>query len=74
METLSIGFDTIESQEEFIVILRDRYEEATSGTETESRCPVNLKSVELRGRPRAEGLVENIRGILGEVNVFWPSQ
>ncbi|KIO25197.1 hypothetical protein M407DRAFT_25421 [Tulasnella calospora MUT 4182] len=74
LESLSIGFGTIESQEELIAMLRGQYEEATSGNETESRCPVSLKSVELRGRSRAEGLVEKIRGILGEVNVFWDSE
>ncbi|KIO19669.1 hypothetical protein M407DRAFT_30669 [Tulasnella calospora MUT 4182] len=75
MESLSIGFDTIGSQKEFISMLRNRYE-ATPGIETigRSRCPMSLKSVELRGGPRNEGLVEEIRGILGEVHVFWRSR
>ncbi|KIO16238.1 hypothetical protein M407DRAFT_34118 [Tulasnella calospora MUT 4182] len=74
VENLSVKFGTIESQEEFIAVLRGRYEEATSGKETESEGPMTLKSVELRGRPRAEGLVEKLRGILVEVNVFWDSE
>ncbi|KAG8899529.1 hypothetical protein FRC01_010479, partial [Tulasnella sp. 417] len=71
MESISVGFDSIESQREFVSMLRSRYGEATSGNERESRCPMNLRSVELRGRPETEGLVEEIVEILGEANVFW---
>ncbi|KIO28965.1 hypothetical protein M407DRAFT_21871 [Tulasnella calospora MUT 4182] len=71
MESLRVGFETIESQGRLISILRSRYEEASSRGETELRRPMNLQSVELRGGPRNEGLVEEIKGILGEANVFW---
>ncbi|KIO21313.1 hypothetical protein M407DRAFT_245519 [Tulasnella calospora MUT 4182] len=74
LESLSIGLDTIESQNEFISMLRDRYEATPDiGTIGRSGCPMSLKSIELRGGPRDEGLVEEIREILGEVNVFWRS-
>ncbi|KIO33160.1 hypothetical protein M407DRAFT_241168 [Tulasnella calospora MUT 4182] len=71
MESLSVEFKAIESQKELISMLRSRYEGTTQSAETDLRCPMNLRSVELRGQPRTEGLVEEIRGILGEVDVFW---
>ncbi|KIO33138.1 hypothetical protein M407DRAFT_18003 [Tulasnella calospora MUT 4182] len=67
MESFSVGLGTTGSQKQLISMLKNRYE----GGETELRCPMNLRSVELRGKPRTEGLVEEIRGILGEANVFW---
>ncbi|KIO33136.1 hypothetical protein M407DRAFT_18001 [Tulasnella calospora MUT 4182] len=67
MESFSVGLGTMESQKQLISMLKNRYE----GGETESRCPMNLRSVKLRGEPRTEGLVEEIKGILGEVHVFW---
>ncbi|KAG8903263.1 hypothetical protein FRC01_009259 [Tulasnella sp. 417] len=69
--SLSIDVNTPKSQKEFITMLKARYEEPLTGTEIEPRCPVSLKSVELKGQPRAEGLVEEIIRIIGEVNVFW---
>ncbi|KAG8937706.1 hypothetical protein FRC00_001959 [Tulasnella sp. 408] len=70
MESLTIDFDTTESQEEFISMLRSCHGEPSD--EAESRWQaMNLKSVELRGGPIIEGLVEEITRILGEVNVFW---
>ncbi|KAG8950008.1 hypothetical protein FRC04_008087 [Tulasnella sp. 424] len=71
LESLSVRFDTVESQRELIALLQSRYGNTASASGTETRCPTNLRSVELRGRPRTEGLVEEIMGILGEANVFW---
>ncbi|KIO22937.1 hypothetical protein M407DRAFT_244987, partial [Tulasnella calospora MUT 4182] len=73
MESLSVGFEHPESQRQLIFMLRGRYEEATPRGETGLSRPMSLRSVELRGRPelRAEGLVEEIRRIIGGADVFW---
>lgn len=69
MESFSFGFGAMESQKQLISMLRNRYE----GGKTELRCPMNLRSVGLLGelRPGGEGLMEEIKWILGEVDVFW---
>ncbi|KAG8919399.1 hypothetical protein FRC01_001304 [Tulasnella sp. 417] len=74
LESLTVGFKTVESQERLVSMLRARYQGATSHGETESTRPRSLRSVELRGEPRAVGLVEEIQGILGEANVFWANE
>ncbi|KAG8974741.1 hypothetical protein FRC05_006901 [Tulasnella sp. 425] len=71
LESLSVKFHTAESQRELIALLQSRYGNTTSASGTETRCPTSLRSVELRGRPITEGLVDEIKGILGEANVFW---
>ncbi|KIO31188.1 hypothetical protein M407DRAFT_19809 [Tulasnella calospora MUT 4182] len=75
LESLSVGLKTMEmeSQKQLISMLKNRYEGANSTGETELRCPMNLRSVELRGEARIEGLAEEIKGILGGVDVFWIS-
>ncbi|KIO33139.1 hypothetical protein M407DRAFT_241164 [Tulasnella calospora MUT 4182] len=74
MESLSVRFQTIDSQKQLVSMLRNRYEGVTLLGETEPRCPMNLRSVELLGHPRTEGLVEEIKGILGKSNVFWADE
>ncbi|KAG8929317.1 hypothetical protein FRC01_004539 [Tulasnella sp. 417] len=71
MESLSVGLNRVESSMQLISMLRSRYQGATAEGETGLRCPMNLRSVELRGKLNTEGLVEEIREILGEVDVFW---
>ncbi|KAG8904744.1 hypothetical protein FRC01_008615 [Tulasnella sp. 417] len=71
LESISVKFQTVGSQKRFISMLRNRYQGATSAGETESTCPLNLRSVELRGEPQTEGLVEEIKEIIGEASVFW---
>ncbi|KAG8974743.1 hypothetical protein FRC05_006903 [Tulasnella sp. 425] len=71
LECLSVGFNTMDPQRELIALLQSRYGNPASPSGTEPRCPTSLRSVELRGQPITEGLVDEIKGILGEVNVFW---
>lgn len=52
-------------------MLRNRYQGVTVAGETGSKCPLKLRSVELRAYNKIKGPVEEIKGILGEVNVFW---
>ncbi|KIO33137.1 hypothetical protein M407DRAFT_18002 [Tulasnella calospora MUT 4182] len=59
IESLSLRFQTTESQKQLTSMLRNRYE----GGKAELRCPMNLRFIELRGGPRPEGLVEEIKGI-----------
>ncbi|KAG8923991.1 hypothetical protein FRC01_012078 [Tulasnella sp. 417] len=68
MESLSVGLNRNESMLQLIVMLAIRYQGATAEGETGPRCPMNLRSVELRGQLKTEGLVEEIREILGEVD------
>ncbi|KAG8909121.1 hypothetical protein FRC01_007118, partial [Tulasnella sp. 417] len=74
LESLSVTFLAVESQEPLISMLRDRYQGASLQGETESTRPMSLRSVELRGTPRTEGLAEEIKGILGEANVGWVNE
>ncbi|KAG8912249.1 hypothetical protein FRC01_005200 [Tulasnella sp. 417] len=74
LESISVKFQTIGSQKKLISMLRNRYQGATLRGETESTCPLNLRSVELRGQPQTEGLVEEIKGIIGEASVFWADE
>ncbi|KAG8929315.1 hypothetical protein FRC01_004537 [Tulasnella sp. 417] len=73
-ESLSVGLNQIDSDTQFISMLRSRYQGATAEGGTGLRCPMNLKSVELRGQLKTEGLVREIREILGEVDVFWAKE
>ncbi|KAG8950002.1 hypothetical protein FRC04_008081 [Tulasnella sp. 424] len=71
LESLSVVFYTEESQRCLIALLQSGYGTPSSASRTETRFPTSLRSVELRGQPITEGLVDEIKGILGEVNVFW---
>ncbi|KAG8914004.1 hypothetical protein FRC01_004269, partial [Tulasnella sp. 417] len=59
VESLAVEFGTMKAQEEFIVMLK-LHTEAMLTIGTESRGPVSLKSIELRGRSRVKGLVEQV--------------
>ncbi|KIO19968.1 hypothetical protein M407DRAFT_245982, partial [Tulasnella calospora MUT 4182] len=54
-------------------MLKNPSEEAIPRCKTGLRGLMSLRSVELRGRPelRVEGLVEEIRRIIGGADVFW---
>ncbi|KIO34228.1 hypothetical protein M407DRAFT_240798 [Tulasnella calospora MUT 4182] len=64
----------MESREQLISMLRSRYGQANSEGEPGLRRPTSLRSVELRGRMRTQGLVEEIMEILGEARVFWANE
>lgn len=74
MESLTVIFDTVGSEREFISALRSWWGALVSGNKIASKCPASLRSVELRGPPKVEGLVEEIMEILGKVNVFWADE